>query len=104
MKFIFWICLMLNAKMLYSQNRIFIEAADLSNSISQKKINKIKIPFGKLGRNVHVIYNDGTSVDFRKKNIWGCETANKEILRFYDGDIYVLVDTIGVNIYKTWAR
>ena len=36
MKFIFWICLMLNAKMLYSQNRIFIEAADLSNSISQK--------------------------------------------------------------------
>src|SRR6266516_909406 len=104
MKIIVCIYLMLNVKMIYSQNRIFFKVTDLSDTISRQNIKKIKMPLGHIGRSIVVIHNDETKTHFRKKSIWGFETANKEILRFYQGDTFEFVDTTAIIIYKTWAR
>ena len=103
MKTFLSICLLLNVKMLYSQNRVFIEAVDLSKYDSAKNIKKIKMPLGKLSRNIIVTYDNDTKSNYVKKSIWGYQTA-KEITRLYDGDPFVLVDTTGIIIYKTWGR
>lgn len=104
MKVILYILLMLNANMIYSQNRIFIKTPNLTHTIIDEKIKRIKMPWGRLGRSVLVTYKDGTQSHFRKKNIWGFEKANNEIIRFYEGDTFELVDTNIIIIYKTWSR
>ncbi|ASZ09599.1 hypothetical protein KTO58_28040 [Chitinophaga pendula] len=104
MKTILCIFLMLNAIMIYSQNRVFIKAPNLTDTLADENIKKIKMPWGRLARNVLVIYKDGTKAHFQKRSIWGFEKPNKEIIRFYEGDTFELVDTAVVIIYKTWSR
>jgi len=104
MKVILSFCLMLNVTVIYSQNRIFLKAPDLSDTTTDENIRTIKIPWGRLGSSVLVIYKDGTKSYFRKRNIWGIEKAKKEIIRFYEGDTFELVDTTEIIIYKTWSR
>lgn len=67
MKVILCISLMLNANMIYSQYRIFIKAPNLTDTIIDEKIKKIKMHWGRLGRSVLVTYKDGTQSHFRKK-------------------------------------
>lgn len=104
MKVILSFCLMLNVTVIYSQNRIFLKAPDLSDTSTDENIRTIKIPWGRLGSSVLVIYKDGTKSYFRKRSIWGIEKAKKEIIRFYEGDTFELVDTTEIIIYKTWSR
>ena len=104
MKVILCIYLMMNVKMIYSQNRVFLKVTDLADTIPGKSIKKIKMPFGRFGQNILVINMDDTKSHLRKKSIWGYEKSNKEIIRFYQGDTFELVDTNAIIIYKTWAR
>jgi hypothetical protein len=88
----------------YSQNRIFIKGSDLYETSIGDDIKKIKMPWGRLGSSIVVVYKNGTKSYFRKKAIWGFENDDKKILRFKDGNIYEVVDTSIVIIYNTYSR
>lgn len=104
MKLLFLTFIIHIGNMLYSQNRIFLNASNLFDSASEKNINRIRIPWGNHGRFLLVIKNDGTKTRIRKKDLWGFQKKDKKVLRFYQGNTYEIVDTIAlVIIYKTYS-
>lgn len=86
------------------QNRIFIKGSDLCGASILHDIKKIKMPWGRLGGSIVIINKNGTKSYFKKKTIWGFENDRKEILRFNEGNIYKVVDTNIVIIYKTYSK
>lgn len=88
----------------YPQNRILIKSLDLYNTPAGNDIKKIKMPWGRLGSNIVVIRMNGSKYYFTKKTIWGFENEDKKVLRFNKGNIYEVVDTSVVIIYKTFSR
>lgn len=102
-KFLLCIYLLLNKAAVYSQNRVFLFAPNCSDTVSEKEINRIRIPWGNHGRSILAFYNDGTKSSFDKKTIWGFKKRDNHVLRFYKGNTFQIVDTGLVIIYKTYS-
>ena len=103
MKLIFILTFMLCMRITYSQDKLFIESPTLQDSVFNKSIRKIRMPWGNPGRFVLIVYSDGRKVKVKKKSVWGFETSKKKILRFYNGQTFQLIDTNAVIIYKTYS-
>lgn len=94
---------MLSIRITYSQDKLFIDSPTSQDSIFDKSIKKIRMPWGNPGRFVLIMYNDGCKVKIKKKSVWGFENSKNKILRFYKGQTFQLVDTNAVIIYKTYS-
>ncbi len=88
-----------------AQNRIFINAGNLKDTILVDTITKIKIPWGNLGSTVITFNVNGTKSIFKKRAVWGYQIKKeKGIKRFYDGQIYSVVEMDEIIIYKSYSR
>lgn len=103
MRWLFFVVPLFHLSTSSAQNRVFLKASDLSDKLSGKNIQKIKLPWGRLGKSILVIYKDGTKTHVRKRSIWGFEKGDKTVLRFYDGETYQVVETGTIVIYKTYS-
>lgn len=104
MKRIILLIILFHIHRVNGQNRIFLKAQDVFGTGSSENINNIKLPWGNRGRYVLLRKADGTKTRYKKKEIWGIQRADKdEILRFYTGNTYKLVDTSVITIYTTYS-
>lgn len=98
--FLFYASLSLNG---YSQNRIYHSSDDIKlQSAGQCRIEKIQIPWGRLGKSIRVTYADGAKTDFGKRAIWGFEKDGKKY-RLYDAEIFEIVDSSVIILYKSFS-
>ena len=65
-------------------------------------IAKIRLPWGRFGKNILVKYTDGCQTAYSKKAIWGFEKDGRK-LRLYNGEIFEIVDTGTIVLYKTFS-
>lgn len=87
----------------YTQNKIFYSSADLVNAVEKAhSIGKIRLPWGRLGKTIRVNYTDGCEAVFGKRTIWGFEKDGRK-LRLYDGEIFEIVDSGAIVIYKSFS-
>lgn len=87
----------------YAQNKIFYSSGDVMNTVEENhSIDKVKIPWGRLGKSILVKYADGCEASFGKKAIWGFEKDGRK-LRLYEGEIFEIVDSGVVVLYKTFS-
>ena len=86
------------------QNRILLKAEQLFKPEGTKEVVQIKLPWGNWGKKVVAVYKDGTKEFFNKKDIWGIRRSNKnEVLRFYNGMTFKIVDTNIIILYQTYS-
>ncbi|MBE7170493.1 MAG: hypothetical protein INR73_07880 [Williamsia sp.] len=86
-----------------AQNKIFYSSSDLANVGEEGHgIAKIRLPWGRLGKNILVKYTDGCQTSYSKKAIWGFEKDGRK-LRHYNGEIFEIVDTGTIVLYKTFS-
>lgn len=87
----------------YAQNKIFYSSTDLANAGKEShSIAKIRLPWGRLGKTIRVNYTDGCETIFGKRAIWGFEKDGRK-LRLYDGEIFEIVDTGIIVLYKSFS-
>lgn len=87
----------------YTQNKIFYSSADVANAVEEThSIGKIRLPWGRLGKTIRVNYTDDCEASFGKKGIWGFEKDGRK-LRLYEGEIFEIVDSGAIVIYKTFS-
>lgn len=103
MKALLFICCVFSFNRGFTQNKIFYSSSDLANVAEGKhSLAKIKIPWGRLGKSILVKYTDGCQTSYGKKNIWGIEKDGRK-LRIYDGEIFEIVDSGVVVLYKSFS-
>lgn len=86
-----------------AQNKIFYSSSDVANVGEEGHgIARIKIPWGRLGKTIRVNYTDGCEAVFGKRAIWGFEKDGRK-LRLYDGEIFEIVDSGVVVLYKSFS-
>ena len=103
MKVLLFICCVFFLNRGYTQNKIFYSSSDLANVGGEKhSVAKIKIPWGRLGKSILVKYTDGCQTSYGKKDIWGFEKDGRK-LRIYDGEIFEIVDSGVVVLYKSFS-
>lgn len=86
-----------------AQNKFFYSSSDLANVGEEGHgIAKIRLPWGRLGKNILVKYTDGCQTSYSKKAIWGFEIDGRK-LRLYNGEIFEIVDTGTIVLYKTFS-
>ena len=94
MKKIAFIYLVLLSHKVQGQNQVYTKAEQVSITVYQKKIDKIKLPWGNLGKVVIVFSKNGSVERLRKDSIWGIKREVKnEFIRFYDQKTFKIVDT-----------
>jgi hypothetical protein len=104
MKSVAFVILLVITQNSFSQNRIFVRSTDI-NDQPDSNIKKIELPFGDWGSTVKVIYRNGDKSTLKRNLIWGFQIAGeKEIKRIYKGQIFDVVDTSIIVIYKTYSR
>lgn len=87
----------------YTQNKIFYSSDDVTNTVEEThSIDKVRIPCGRLGKSILVKYADGCEASFGKKAIWGFEKDGRK-LRLYNGEIFEIVDSGAIVIYKSFS-
>jgi hypothetical protein len=87
----------------YAQNKIFYSSDDVMNTVEEThSIDKVRIPWGRLGKSILVKYADGCEASFGKKAIWGFEKDGRK-LRLYEGEIFEIVDSGAIVLYKTFS-
>lgn len=87
----------------YAQDKIFYSSGDVMNTVEEThSIDKVKIPWGRLGKSILVKYADGCEASFGKKAIWGFEKDGRKV-RLYEGEIFEIVDSGVVVLYKTFS-
>lgn len=102
-KSFFCLCLVATLHAGNAQNKIFYSSAGLTNPASNDStIDKIRLPWGRLGRNILVKYANGSQLYYTKKKIWGFEKDGRK-LRLYDREIFEIVDSNVIVLYKTYS-
>lgn len=87
----------------FTQNKIFHSSADMAKTIEEAHpIDKIKLPWGRLGKSIVAKYKDGCEASFGKRAIWGFEKDGRK-LRLFDGEIFEIVDSGAIVIYKSFS-
>lgn len=87
----------------HAQNRLFYSSPDTASVGEEHNgIAKIKIPWGRLGKTIRVSYTDGCEAVFGKRAIWGFEKDGRK-LRLYQGEIFEIVDSGVIVLYKTFS-
>ena len=105
MKYLFIAFLLIVFTEAKAQNRIFINSTDLKDTVLADTISRIKIPWGNLGSTIITLNNDGTKSVFKKRKVWGYQIKKeKGIKRFFDGQIYSIVEVYEIVIYKSYSR
>lgn len=86
-----------------AQNKIFYSSSDLANFGEEgHAVAKIRLPWGRLGKTIRVNYVDGCEAVFGKRAIWGFEKDGRK-LRLYDEEIFEIVDTGTIVLYKSFS-
>ena len=103
MKVLLCICCMLLFWGGYAQNKIFHTSADVRNTVEEiHGIEKIRLPWGRLCKSIRVNYADGCQAMFGKSAIWGFEKDGRK-LRLYNGEIFEIVDSGAIVLYKSFS-
>lgn len=88
-----------------SQNRIFFSSADIYDSTDDASISSIRESWGRLGKNLMVIDQNGKKTKYKRSEIWGYQRKeDKCIKRIFEKDTYIIKEISDVVIYKYYVK